>query len=254
MSVIDELRAILQDEVGVSPGEWDALFANFATDAGMNDVMRADWYAASRADEGQVRQYYVDSKMWHVNTFNHGAAVLAALAEGAPVPVADWHQEFARLADPGGAVLDYGGGFFKDTAALAQLGYRVVQAEIAGPVTRFLTRVIAEWGIPRVCVLPVVSDRPDFGPPGSLAGVVCFEVLEHVIDPVGLAAHMVQALRPGAPFMHSVSFGAPEHAPYHVASNAPLSVHGVWDGHLRAMGLAPHWGDAGTHARMWVKL
>jgi hypothetical protein len=83
-------------------------------------------------------------------------------------------------------------------------------------------------------------------------GIACFETLEHVLHPAALTSHLHKHLRPGGPFAFSVTFGAPEHAPYHVASNAPLGEWKVWAGILQKIGFSPFWEDAsGSNSKIW---
>lgn len=235
---------------GMTRETWDRLNVTMQSDADMNKVMREEWHASPRASEEAIREYYRKSDIWFVNTFCHGKGALLNLGNKSASNLLQWHKEFIQIL-PGTYVLDYGGGFFNDTWQLIQNGEMVTQAEVEGPVTTFLKAFIEKTSLSSIArVLEVKSAAPIIA---SYDGITCFETLEHVLDPVGLAKHLVDHLRPGGPFAMSVSFGAPEHAPYHVASNAPLSDPKVWEGHLVSMGLEKVWAAQDSHRTIWRK-
>lgn len=246
----NELVEMAQKASGISPKRWDELMKIMQSDADMNAVMREDWKKDPRTNEKAIRNYYKESDIWFINTFCHGKGALLFLANHSPSSWHAWSEEFKKLLG-GKKILDYGGGFFNDTWMFAADGCEVTQAEIFGPVTDFLTVFSLKTNHSSTLkILPVENDRPI---KDLYDGITCFETLEHVIDPIGLAKHLTNHLKPGGPFAMSVSFGAPEHAPYHVASNAPLSDPKVWKGHLTSMGLEKVWAAQDSHRTIWRK-
>lgn len=246
----NDLVEIALKATGMTRETWDRLNVVMQSDADMNKIMREEWHASPRASEEAIRDYYRKSDIWFVNTFCHGKGALLKLVNQSKDALESWCQEFVKRL-PGTYVLDYGGGFFNHTCQLIANGDMVTQAEVEGPVTSFLKAVIEKYSLSSIArVLEVNTPTPLRA---SYDGIVCFETLEHVLDPVGLARHLVDHLRPGGPFAMSVSFGAPEHAPYHVASNAPLSDPKVWEGHLASMGLEKVWAAQDTHRTIWKK-
>lgn len=229
---------------------WDLLLEVMKSDAEMNRLMKAEWNEVPRDSEESIRAYYRNSDTWFVNTFNHGAGALLKMANREPVEWQEWHRRFAEAMGVNRSILDYGGGFFNDTWQFVNAGYFVTQAEIEGPVSRFLKSFLDLAKIPNAKVRPVNSQEPLLE---YYEGMACFETLEHVLKPVELAKHLATHLKADGPFAMSVSFGAPEHAPYHVASNAPLSDQAIWFKHLEGMGLKNIWTAEDRHRQIWRK-
>lgn len=238
----EDLIRIALEVTGMTRAKWDALSEEMKSDATMNQIMKREWNARPRDSEEAIREYYRNSDAWFINTFNHGYGALIQIADGVHPSRAPWCEKFIEaIGVPEGKILDYGGGFFKDSWPLTTVGYHVAVAEVRGPVTRFLRSFIAAAGIEKkFSVVEVDSATPI---EDLYAGILCFETLEHLLDPESLTAHLYNHLRAGGPFAFSVTFGAPEHAPYHVASNAPLGDGKVWAAILGKIGFSPLWED-----------
>lgn len=253
----DDLVDLALQSTGMARSEWGHLMELMKVDADMNRLMKAEWFDKPRQSEEAIRDYYSASNIWFVNTFCHGSGALLKMANrGAGASISErllWHREFTACLTPAGGlrILDYGGGFWNDTWQLAMSGCRVTQAEVKGPVTVFLKNFIEEASLQDyVDVLAVDSETPIVE---KYHGITCFETLEHVLKPVELTRHLVEHLESGGPMAMSVSFGAPDHAPYHVSSNAPLSDQGTWFGHLQSMGLSNVWTAEDRHRQIWRK-
>lgn len=249
MNVADLLE-LAQYATGMTKKIWDDLSDAVRSDAEMNRIMKRDWNEKPRDSEEAIRDYYRNSNAWFINTFNHGHMALLSMASGAKGTLAPWQTKFVEMMGVGGAVLDYGGGFFKDSWPLYDRGYRVDVAEISGPVTTFLKTFLAAANLAdKFKIVEVDSETPITD---MYQGICCFETLEHVQHPEALTAHLHRHLRPGGPFAFSATFGAPEHAPYHVASNAHLGEWKVWSAVLRKIGFSPSWDDPeGSSIRIW---
>ena len=248
---VTDLLELARFATGMTKEQWDGLSRAMKSDAEMNRIMKEDWNRKPRDSEEAIRDYYRNSNAWFVNTFNHGYMALLSMASGATAALSPWQAKFVEMMEyRGGAVLDYGGGFFKDIWPLSDRGYRVDVAEISGPVTRFLKAFLSAADLTeKFGVIEVDSFAPITK---AYQGIACFETLEHVLHPKTLAAHLYQHLLPGGPFAFSVTFGAPEHAPYHVASNAYLAEWPVWAEALRKIGFSPCWDDPdGSSTRIW---
>jgi len=248
---MEDLVNLALEVTGMTRERWNFLFEEMKSDAKMNLIMKQDWNAKPRDSEEAIREYYRTSDIWFINTFNHGAGALAAMAAGDRGDLPGWSREFAKgLRMPGGKILDYGGGFFKDSWPLAMSGYKVDVAEVEGPVTKFLKRFLSITGLEsRIRVIEVGSETPLRD---TYHGVICFETLEHLLHPEKLTEHLYQHLNPGGLFAFSVTFGAPEHAPYHVASNAPLGNADVWAAIMKKIGFTHYWDDpSGNATKIW---
>jgi 2-polyprenyl-3-methyl-5-hydroxy-6-metoxy-1,4-benzoquinol methylase len=247
----EDLVNLALEVTGMTRERWNFLCEEMKSDAKMNLIMKQDWNAKPRDSEGAIREYYRTSDIWFINTFNHGVGALLSMAAGQRGDLVGWCRKFAEtLKTPGGRILDYGGGFFKDTWPMATAGYKIDVAEVRGPVTEFLKRFISLAKLEnRIGVVEVDSETPIVD---MYHGIVCFETLEHVLHPEALTAHLHQHLQTGGLFAFSVTFGAPEHAPYHVASNAPFGDWNVWAAVLTKIGFSPCWEDpTGTSMKIW---
>lgn len=85
-----------------------------------------------------------------------------------------------RLVPPAARLLDYGCGIGCDGLKLLGEGYLVEFADFDNPSTRYL-----KWRLDRRGVVAAVHDV-DAGVPGGFDAVYCFDVIEHVDDPIGL--------------------------------------------------------------------
>lgn len=243
------LRVIVAREAGIPWPELEEVQRAIGSDAEMNRRMREEFARIPALTQPEVCKYYATSKTWLMQTYgNHHTALISLAKKEKPVLPA-WAVEFEKLLPAEGPILDFGGGFMKDSWFFVPRGRSVVLAEIDGPVARIVQSFIQAIDERGISVLPVRDEAP---PLGQYAGIVCFETLEHVKNPVALTKKLVATLPPGAPFVMSVSFGAPEHAPYHLAENAYLSQYDNWNDELRSMGLEHVWNDVSS-IRLWRK-
>lgn len=224
---------------GLARARFDELRTIRSSDPEMNLIMKKEWNEQPRTDEAVIRDYYRKSDIWFVNTFESGYGGLLPLAAGEVHPLSEWQRRLVENLPKGGKILDYGSGFLRDSYQLVMNGHYVDVAEVRGPVTEFLKMYRVAAGLEsRFGIIEVDSDLPITNTYDSM---LCFEVLEHLLDPVAMTKNLYDHLAPGGPLAYSVSFGDPSHAPYHVASNAPLSVAGVWNRKLAEIGFVPDW-------------
>ena len=207
----EDLMEIALESTRMTREEWDALASDMRSDARMNQIMKRDWNAQPRDSEEAIREYYRTSKAWFVNTFNHGYGALLAMAAKAGATLQPWGNPFLKHLPYGTPeerrVLDYGGGFFKDSWPLAEVLCHVTVAEIRGPVTRFLKSFIHIAGLEhKYSVLEVDSATPLTS---LYQGIICFETLEHLLHPEALTEHLFHHLTSGGPFAFSVTFPMP---------------------------------------------
>lgn len=248
---IEQLTDLAIDVTGIGRERWDLLCESMKSDQEMNRIMREEWYSKPRDSEEAVREYYKSSDIWFVNTFKNSVGALAALARRDRGELPIWAKKFREVLQVGsGMILDFGGGFFKDTWPFVAAGYRVEVAEVSGPVTKFLKVFIEKARLERqIGVIEVESENPlTF----IYDGAVSFETLEHLKYPDRLVAHLHRHIRKGGPFVFSATFGAPEHAPYHVASNAHFGDEVKWAKVLSEVGFSPCWSDPnGGGTKIW---
>lgn len=247
---MNDLIDLAIDVTKMTRERWDSLCESMKSDQEMNRIMREEWHSRPRDSDEAIREYYRDSDIWFINTFLHGAGALIPMAHGDHSDLPSWAKEFVGLlGPPSGKILDFGGGFFKDTWPFISAGYRVDVAEVSGPVTRFLSQYRTLAGLEDVIgIVEVDSSQPL---KELYDGVTCFETLEHLAHPVELTQHLYEHINPGKPFAFSASFGAPEHAPYHVASNARFGDIRIWGEKLKEIGFLPHWSTNQNHLQIW---
>lgn len=243
------LQEIIAKEIGTPWAEFEETLKAITSDQEMNRRMREEWAKIPQLTQEEICKYYATSKTWLAQTYNQGRSGLLALARKDVPFLPAWGQEFLRHLPARSTVLDFGGGFLKDSWFFVPRGHRVVLGEVEGPVTRIVLAYLEAADIRGVSVLPIRDETPTLG---KYHGIVCFETLEHVKNPVALTQRLVASLVPGGPFVMSVSFGAPEHAPYHLAENAHLSQYDNWADELKKMGLVPVWSDVSS-IRLWRK-
>lgn len=91
---------------------------------------------------------------------------------------APYHALVRRLFPPGSHLLDYGCGIGSDGLRLLEAGYRITFADYANPSTEYLRWRLGQRGL----AAEVLDVEADVG--SGYDGVYCFDVIEHVEDPV----------------------------------------------------------------------
>ena len=91
---------------------------------------------------------------------------------------APYRRVIRRLVPPGGRLLDYGCGIGSDGLRLLDDGYRVEFADFDNPSTRFL-----RWRLDHRGLSAPIHDV-DVGVPDGFDLAYCFDVIEHIDDPV----------------------------------------------------------------------
>jgi 2-polyprenyl-3-methyl-5-hydroxy-6-metoxy-1,4-benzoquinol methylase len=109
-------------------------------------------------------------------------------------------------------VLDYGSGIGSDAVALASAGFDVTLADVSGPLLAF-----ARWRCQnRGLDVRTIDLKKDPLPRQQYDAVLCFDVLEHVPNPVATLRRIRRSMRSnGLLFVHA-PFGADEERPMHI--------------------------------------
>lgn len=140
-------------------------------------------------------------------------------------------SDLARLA-PGTRVLDYGCGIGSDAIVFGRAGFSITLADVAEPMLRY-----ASWRCRRhglfVRTLDLKRETPE---PGSYDVAICFDVLEHIRQPVTAVRAIRDALRPGGLLFLHAPFGEDPERPMHLAHSdtvtpwmRTLGFHSCWE-------------------------
>jgi len=129
---------------------------------------------------------------------------------------------------PGREFLDFGSGIGSNAIVFGLSGFRVTLADIADPLRNF-----ARWRCERRGIDVRAIDLK-LAPLGrnDYDVATCFDVLEHVPDPVGAVRKIRDAIRPGGLFFLYAPFGFDPERPQHVVHADSVS------GRMRSLGFA----------------
>jgi 2-polyprenyl-3-methyl-5-hydroxy-6-metoxy-1,4-benzoquinol methylase len=190
----------------------------------------AEWQrmVTDPTDPDQLVRFYNESRAelfeqiaWHASEpIHHRSLVCADLA----------------VTQPGREFLDYGSGIGSNALIFGLAGFRVTLADIADPLRNF-----AKWRLERRGIPVRALDLKHEALERSRYDVVtCFDVLEHVPDPLAAVRRMRDALRPDGLFFLYAPFGFDPDRPMHVVHEDPVSPR------IRSLGFAlrTDWEDA----------
>jgi 2-polyprenyl-3-methyl-5-hydroxy-6-metoxy-1,4-benzoquinol methylase len=129
---------------------------------------------------------------------------------------------------PGRTFLDFGSGIGSNALVFGLAGFRVTLADIADPLRNF-----ARWRCERRGIsVQTIDLKYETLEPARYDVMTCFDVLEHVPDPLGAVRTMRDALRVGGVFFLYAPFGFDPVRPMHVVHDDPVSPR------IRALGFA----------------
>jgi 2-polyprenyl-3-methyl-5-hydroxy-6-metoxy-1,4-benzoquinol methylase len=172
------------------------------------------------ADAEQVVRFYNQSKSelfeqiaWHASdVIHHRSPVCRDLA----------------LSLRGREFLDYGSGIGSNALVFGLAGFKVTLADVADPLRSFAKWRLERRGL-RVRALDLKHESLE---PNRYDVITCFDVLEHVPDPLGAVKRMRDALRPGGILFLYAPFGDDPERPMHVVHDDPVS------SRIRSLGFA----------------
>lgn len=163
------------------------------------------------SDPDQLTRFYNESQAelfeqiaWHASEqIHHRSLVCADLAS----------------TRPGREFLDFGSGIGSNALIFGLAGFRVTLADIADPLRNF-----AKWRLERRGVTVRALDlKRDEIEPKRYDVITCFDVLEHVPDPLGAVKRMRDALRVGGTYFLYAPFGPDPERPMHIVHDDPVS-------------------------------
>ena len=128
-----------------------------------------------------------------------------------------------------GTFLDYGSGIGNDALVFAEAGYDVTLADISEPLLAF-----AAWRCRRRGLAVRTIDLKRAGlPPEAFDVVICFDVLEHIPDPLHVVRTIRAALGANGVLVFHAPFGKDPVRPMHVVDRDVVTPR------IRAMGFRP---------------
>lgn len=171
----------------------------------------------------QTDLYLWELMQWHASTDRLPYwQALATLAEQFP-PGAGYRR-----------VYDFGCGVGTDGLFLASQGYDVTLVDVDGPAFRFAKhrferRALEATFVESRSLLPEPEREYD--------AVVCFDVFEHLPDPLEAALRLVRALRPGGLLLQQAGFDTEANHPCHLSEGGRAFAGLRWGIHLAGLGL-----------------
>lgn len=142
--------------------------------------------------------------------------------------------EHYSVAEGWRSVYDFGCGVGTDALFLSAHGYHVTLVDVESPTFRFARHRFAR----RLLNANFLESRSSLPEPHDLCDViVCFDVFEHLPDPLGAAKRLVKALRPGGVIVQQGSFEDKGEHPCHLAHGVRRFSGLRWHIHLAGLGL-----------------
>ncbi len=130
-------------------------------------------------------------------------------------------------------VYDFGAGVGTDALFLAGRGYDITLVDVDGPAFRFARHRFERRGLEANFV---ESRSPLPEPEGTYDIAVCFDVFEHLPDPLGAARRLAAALRPGGLLVQRATFDGEQDHPCHLEEGLRRFGGPRWGIHLSRLG------------------
>ena len=168
-------------------------------------------FVTDPSDAAQVVRFYNESRSelfeqiaWHASdVIHHRSPVCAELA----------------LSLRGREFLDYGSGIGSNALVFGLAGFDVTLADVADPLRQFARWRCERRGI-RVREMDLKQQSIE---PNRYDVITCFDVLEHVPDPLAAVRRIRDSLRPGGVLFLYAPFGFDPERPMHVVHRDAVS-------------------------------
>lgn len=177
------------------------------------DQFTAEWRErrVDSRDSASLVRFYNETKaevfdllQWHATNDIHVRSVMCA--------------ELARRA-PGREVLDYGSGIGSDAIVFSRMGFNVTIADVSEPLLAFARYRCERHGL-KVQTIDLKREAPR---KQGYDVELCFDVLEHIPQPVAAVKQLRDALRPGGLLFLHAPFGQDPDRPMHVVHEDVVS-------------------------------
>lgn len=205
--VLDELLLEASEFYGIPVAEARARAEHAA------EEFAAEWRrkGVDGSDADEIIRFYNESQTevfdliaWHAgDPIHHRTFTCADLARGRG----------------GRTLLDYGSGIGSDAIVFAESGFEVTLADVSDPLLAFAAWRCRRRGLP-IAVVDLKTTTPAAN---AFDAAICFDVLEHVPDPVATTRAIRRSLRDaGLLFLHA-PFGRDPLRPMHITERDVLS-------------------------------
>jgi len=188
------------------------------------------WRGKNPSSPSEIMEFYrsTDSYVWELMQW-HASAARAPYWD-ALYSFVDYHPSSSGFR----CVFDFGCGIGTDALFLAERGYEVTAVDVDGPALEFARHRFAQRGL-HAQFVESTSEIPE---PGQLFdAAVCFDVFEHLSDPLTAAQALVDGLRPGGILLQQGAFGDDEVRPCHLKTGIERFSGLRWHIHLAGMGM-----------------
>ena len=233
---IDDLASF----TGMSPDRCRDRLRTYST-----EEMAQEWRDAEPRSPEAILDFYQSTELYIWALMQWHASV-------ARKPYWDALHRLCELVPNDGPkkVFDFGCGIGTDSLFLASRGYDVMLVDVAGPTLEFARHRFQRRGLKARFV---ESSSPLPNPPETFDAVVCFDVFEHLPEPLGAAKQLVGALKPGGVLLQQGGFLDEGGHPCHLDEGLRRFGGLRWSIYLAGLGLINDQGYAYLKAGGWQR-
>jgi SAM-dependent methyltransferase len=212
-----ELIQEAAEYLGIPVAEaWDRLH-------GAGERFNKEWHASvgGSADPEKIREFYnmTDTELFELIEWHAADAI---------------HYRTLTVRDmasrqPGRSYLDYGSGIGSDAVAFSDAGFDVTLADVSDVLLGFAAFRCRKRGV-HVRTLDLKTQSL---PEDAFDAAICFDVLEHIPDPLPVVRRIAASLKAGGLLAMHAPFGEDPHHPMHVVHRDIVTPR------MRSLGLRP---------------